>query len=224
MAAYSGCGERDGVVASIGCSFSGVGFLLQNHYPRGTGALSGLFRTPLHALLRWIGAKNSINVEGAFWHIMADLMSYAVVVVSGTIVLLFDWDLVDPVLSILIAALILVSSCRLAVKVFHVLLESTPAHLDMYRLCSALEDVEGVTLVHDVPARTITTGYEALTAHVLVAPDYAGELGPLLRRLRQIAYQNFGLRHITIQVEQSVTDCIENRHVGHLAAKSSTET
>ena len=181
----------------------------------------------INAIAAWIlhrSSKHSINVEGAFWHIMADLMSSVAVVVSGVIVLFFDWDLVDPVLSILIAALILVSSCRLAIKVFHVLLESTPAHLDMYRLCSALEDVEGVTLVHDVHAWTITTGYEALTAHVLVDPDYPGELDPLLRRLRQIAYQNFGLRHITIQVEQSVADCTENHHVGHLEAQSSAET
>ena len=180
----------------------------------------------INAIAAWIlhrSSKHSINVEGVFWHVMADLMNSVVLVVSGIIVLLFNWYLVDPVLSILIAALILVSSFRLAIKVFHVLLESTPPHLDMYQLCSAPEDVEGVTLVHDVHAWTITTGYEALTAHVLVDPDYPGEFEPLLRRLRQIAYQDFGLRHITIQAEQSVTDCTEFHHVGHLAARSSNE-
>ena len=168
-------------------------------------------------------SRHSINVEGAFWHIMADLMSSVAVVVSGVLLLLFDWDLIDPILSMLIAALILVSSCRLAIKVFRVLLESAPAHLDMYQLFSALEDVEGVTLVHDVHAWTITTGYDALTAHVLVDSNYPVELGPLLRRLRQIAYRDFGISHITIQVEQSVADCTENHHVGHLSARSRAE-
>ena len=180
----------------------------------------------INAAAAWIlyrSSRHSINVEGAFWHIMADLMGSVVVVVSGVLVLLFDWDLVDPILSMLIAALILVSSCRLAIKVFRVLLEATPPHLDMYRLCSALEDVEGVTLVHDVHAWSITTGYDALTAHVLIDSDYRGELDPLLRRLRQIAYQEFGIHHITIQMEQSVADCTENHHVGHLAARSRAE-
>ena len=108
-------------------------------------------------------------------------------------------------------------------KVFRVLLESVPAGLDMYRLCSALEDVEGVTLVHDVHAWTITTGYDALTAHVLVDADYQGDVEPLLRRLRRISYQEFGIRHVTIQIDLSVADCTENHHVGHLEARTQAE-
>ncbi len=67
----------------------------------------------------------------------------------------------------------------MAIKVFRVLLESVPTGLDMYSLCSALENVEGVTLVHDVHAWTITSGYESFTAHVLIDPDYPGELETL---------------------------------------------
>ena len=93
----------------------------------------------------------------------------------------------------------------------------------MYRLCSALEDVEGVTLVHDVHAWTVTTGYDALTAHVLVDADYQGDVEPLLRRLRRISYQEFGIRHVTIQIDLSVADCTENHHVGHLEARTQAE-
>ena len=186
-------------------------------------ASAGLVINMLAAWVLYRSARHSINVEGAFWHIMADLMGSIAVVISGVLTLVFDWDLVDLILSILIATLILVSSCRLAVKVFRVLLESVPAGLDMYRLCSALEDVEGVTLVHDVHAWTITVGYDALTAHVFVDPDCQGGFEPLLRRLRRIAYQEFGVRHITIQIEQSVADCTENHHVGHLEARTHAE-
>ena len=186
-------------------------------------ASAGLVINLLAAWILYRSSRHSINVEGAFWHIMADLMGSIAVVVSGVLTLTFDWDLVDPILSILIAALILVSSCRLAIKVFRVLLESVPAGLDMYRLYSALEEVEGVTLVHDVHAWTITSGYDALTAHVLVDPDYQGDFAPLLRRLRRIAYQEFGIRHITMQMEQSVADCTENHHVGHLEARTHAE-
>jgi cobalt-zinc-cadmium efflux system protein len=107
-----------------------------------------------------------------FWHIIADMMGVIALIVSGFLDLFFHWDLADPIITLFIAALILVSSVRLAFKVFRVLLETVPPHLDMYRLCHALEDIEGVTLVHDVHAWTITTGYDALTAHILIDPDY----------------------------------------------------
>ena len=74
-------------------------------------------------------------------------------------------------------------------------------------------------MIHDVHAWTITSGYEALTAHVLVDPDYEGDLDRLLRRLRRIAARDFGIGHVTLQVEQSVEDCTEDHHVDHLVAR-----
>ena len=169
----------------------------------------------------WIlrrSAGHSLNVEGAFRHVMADLMGSIGVVISGVLTLAFGWWIADPILGVLIGALILAGSWRLVGKVFRVLLEGTPAHLDMGRLCSELESVAGVTLVHDIHAWTITSGYESLTAHVLVDPDYPGELETLRRRLQQIAYKDFGIAHITIQIEQSLEGCTERHHFDHLLA------
>lgn len=169
----------------------------------------------------WIlrrSAEHSLNVEGAFRHVMADLMGSIGVIVSGTLTLAFGWWIADPILSILIGALILVSSWRLAVNVFHVLLEGAPARIDMHSLCMELENVEGVTLVHDIHAWTITSGYESMTAHVLVDPNYPGELETLRRRLQQIAYHDFSIAHITIQMEQSLEGCTERHHFDHLLA------
>ncbi len=98
----------------------------------------------------WIlrrSAGHSLNVEGAFRHVLADLMGSIGVVVSGILTLAFGWWIADPILGVLIGLLILVSSWRLVVKVFQVLLEGVPVGLDMRRLCSELEDLEGVTLV-----------------------------------------------------------------------------
>ena len=75
-----------------------------------------------------------------------------------------------------IGVLILASTWRLLVKVLHVLLEGTPKHIDVHRLCHQIEDLEGVTLVHDVHVWTLTSGYDAMTAHVLIDPDYPGNL------------------------------------------------
>ena len=163
-------------------------------------------------------AGHSLNVEGAFRHVMADLMGSVGVVVAGALTLAFGWWIADPILSVLIGGLILVSSWKLVLNVFHVLLEGAPARIHMHNLCMALEDVEGVAMVHDIHAWTITSGYESLTAHVLVDPDYPGELETLRRRLQQIAYHDFGIAHITMQMEQSLEGCTERHHFDHLMA------
>ena len=164
-------------------------------------------------------AGHSINIEAAFWHVVADLLGSIGVVVSGLLVYFLGWHLADPILSVLIGLLILASSWSLVKKVFEVLVEGTPRRLDMYQLCATLSDVPGVTLIHDVHAWTITSGYEALTAHVLLDPSLPQEqVEPTLRELRRVAFQDFGLRHITLQVEQSLEGCTEDHHVGHLEA------
>ncbi len=168
-------------------------------------------------------AEHSINVEAAFWHVVADLMGSVGVIVSGVLVTVFGWWIADPILSVLIGLLILASSWSLVQKVFQVLLQATPDRLDMYEVCSRLESTPGVTLIHDVHAWTVTSGYEVLTAHVLLDPALPGDqVDSVLRRLRRIASEDFEIRHITLQVEQSVDGCTEDHHVGHLEAVQRT--
>ena len=95
------------------------------------------------ALVLYRSAEHSLNVEGAFRHVMADLLGSVGVVVSGVLVLTLGWTIVDPILGAGIGLLILFSSWRLVGKVFRVLLEGTLEHIDLYRLCSEFEDVEG---------------------------------------------------------------------------------
>lgn len=177
----------------------------------------------VNVLAAWIlhrSAGHSLNVEGAFQHVMADLLGSVGVVISGTLVWAFGWTLADPIVSVVIAVLILLSTWRLLAKVVHVLLEGVPEHVDVYRLCSSMEDVEGVILIHDIHVWTIAQGYDALNAHVLVDRELpASELDPLLRRLRKIASHDFGIHHITIQMEQSLEGCTEHHHVDHLHAR-----
>ena len=149
-------------------------------------AIAGMLINVFSAWTLYRSSSHNINVEGAFWHIAADLAGSVVVVISGVLVLVFRWDFVDPILSVLMGLLIMAGSFRLFARVFRILLEDTPTGLDMYQLCSRMEDQEGVTLVRDVHAWTITTGYNALAAHVLIDPGYEGDAGLLLRRLHQI--------------------------------------
>ncbi|MCY4492633.1 MAG: cation diffusion facilitator family transporter [Acidimicrobiaceae bacterium] len=165
-------------------------------------------------------SKRSLNVEGAMRHAAVDVLASLALVVSGVLVLLFgesEWvERVDPVLSLILVVLILGSSWQLVSSVVLVLIEGTPEHLDLYRLCHDMEELPGVTLVHDIHVWTVTSGYISLTAHVLVDPDYQGDHNKLLRALRRIARELHGINHSTIQLETSVEDCDEDHHVDHL--------
>lgn len=169
----------------------------------------------------WVLHRSSgqnLNIRGAFLHVIADLLGSVGVIISGILIWTFGWTLADPIASIAIAVLILFSSWRLMKKVIHVLLEGTPEHVDVYLLCRKLEAVEGVTLVHDIHVWTLSEGNEALTAHVLIDPDYPGDVEALRLRLRDIVYHDFGIGHITLQVEKSLEGCTEDHHFNHLAA------
>ena len=175
----------------------------------------------INALVAWMlhaSAKHSVNVEAAYRHVIADLLGSVAVVVSAMLVWAYDWDVADPISGAVVAILILLSTWRLLAKVIHVLLEGVPAHIDVYRLCSMIEELPGVTVIHDVHVWTLTPGYEALTAHVIVDPDHAEDNDAMLDRIRHIVYEDFGIKHITIQLETSAANCTEDHHVDHLMA------
>ena len=178
----------------------------------------------VYALSR--SAKQSLNTEGAMRHAAVDVLSSVGLVVSGVVVVVFEdasWiDYVDPALSLVLVLLVLGSSWQLASAVFLVLIEGTPPHLDLYKLCHDMEEVSGVTLVHDIHVWTVTSGYVSLTAHVLADPDYGGDYDAMLRELRRIAREDHGIAHSTIQLETSVSGCTEDHHVDHLLQREKT--
>ena len=164
-------------------------------------------------------AEQSLNVQGAFLHVIGDLLGSVAVIGSGILILVFGWHLADPVASIVIAGLILVLSLRPAERVFHVLIEGVPPHIDIYALCYDIEAIEGVTLVHDVHAWTITSGYDAISAHIMIEPDRL-DRQDILSEAQAITRDRYQVSHITFQVESTSDGCIEDHHVGHLQATS----
>ena len=165
-------------------------------------------------------AGYSLNVEGAFLHVIADLLGSVAVISAGVLVLALGWDVADPIFGIVIGVFILASSMRLLWKVVHVLMEGTPAHLDLHLLCHRLEELEGVTGIHDIHAWSITTGYDALSAHVTADVAVMEDPNPVLQRLRDIASSEFGIAHVTIQLEDSTDGCVEDHHIEHPAIYS----
>ncbi len=165
-------------------------------------------------------AQKNSTLEGTFQHMITDLLGAVAVVVAGVLVWAFGWHVADPVVAVLIGALVLMSTWRLLSRVVDVLLEGTPEHIDLYALCHKLEELDGVTVIHDVHCWTLAPGYVALTAHMLVEPGYEANGGyeSLLDRVRDIAYDEFNIQHITVQLESTARRCLERHHVDHLLA------
>ena len=99
-------------------------------------------------------------------------------------------------------------------------MEGTPERIDLYQLCADIEDVPGVTLIHDVHAWSISDNYDAFTAHVILEPGYNGNTEELLVQMLELIYDKHGVSHLTVQFEESASNCLEDHHLGHLEARS----
>jgi cobalt-zinc-cadmium efflux system protein len=149
------------------------------------------------------GARShSLNVEAAFRHVFADLLGSVGVAVAAVVILATGWVEADPLVSILIGVLVLVSTWSILRESTAILLESTPRGIDADALGQRLASAPGVVEVHDLHVWTITSGFTALSAHVLVSSgeDCHGRRRELERLLRD----EFGIEHTTLQVDHAV--------------------
>lgn len=144
---------------------------------------------------------------------LPSVMGPVAVVLAGVTIQMFGWQAADLAGAALIAILALVNTWRLLAHVVHVLREGTPEHIDVDRLCRRIEDLPGVTLMHDVHVWTQTPGSDALAAHVLVDPERRGEMDALLGRIRTIANEEFDIRHVTVQLETTAANWKEDPRV-----------
>ena len=118
--------------------------------------------------------------------------------VAGALVQVGGWDVADPIASLLIAALIAAGSWRLLKEPVDVLMEAAPAGMDVRELGNAMASTPGVVEVHDLHVWTVTSGFPALSAHVLV--ERGCDRDEVLARTEQMLEERFGIRHTTLQV------------------------
>jgi cobalt-zinc-cadmium efflux system protein len=147
------------------------------------------------------GAGGGLNVRAAFLHVLADLVSSLGVVVAALLLLLAGWELADPIAGLLIGVLVLASTVGILRESIEILLEGAPAGLDTAELDRVLRSVGEVVDVHDVHVWTITSGFPALSAHVLVEPR--ADCHGIRRELEQVLRERFELTHTTLQVEHA---------------------
>jgi cobalt-zinc-cadmium efflux system protein len=140
-----------------------------------------------------------LNIRGAWLHVIGDALGSVAAIVAGACMALFGWYAADPLFSVVIGMLIIWSSVRLIREATNVLLEGTPAHINLAAVEDAILDTKGVDDVHDLHIWTITSGREALSAHVIHSEKISQP--ELLKELRTKLQVRFGVDHLTIQME-----------------------
>jgi cobalt-zinc-cadmium efflux system protein len=172
--------------------------------------LVGVVGLGVNVLAAWLMIRSggdSLNVRAATRHVLADLLGSAGVILAALIVLTTGWVEADPAVSVLIGILVLASSWGVLRESVGILLESTPPGIDAEEVGRTMVSLEGVREVHDLHIWTITSGFPALSAHVLV--DQRADCHALRAELERLLHDRYGLDHTTLQVEHATGGLLE---------------
>lgn len=167
----------------------------------GVGAL-GLLANLAALRMLHAGHKHSLNVRGAYLHVAGDLLGSVGAMAAGAVILSTGWTLADPLISVGIAVLIVVSGAQLVRESVEVLLEATPAHISLGDVERQIATVPGVVGVHDLHVWTLTSGVVAMSGHAVVSDPMVNQrvLETVQGRMAQM-----GIRHVTMQLERDDT-------------------
>ncbi len=164
-------------------------------------AVVGLLVNVAGAVVLSRSGGESLNVEGALRHVLADLLGSVGVIVAAGIILLTGWRYADPLVSAVIGVLVLASSWKLLRDSTNILLEATPRGVDAEKVGRRMASAPGVEEVHDLHIWTITSGFPALSAHILVGRDE--NCHARRRDLEGVLAHDFGIEHTTLQVDHA---------------------
>jgi len=161
----------------------------------------GLIANLLSAFLLFGEHRHSLNVRGALFHVVSDAIGSAGAIVASIVILLTGYYAADPAISILVGVLILSSSWVLIRDAVDVLLEGTPAHVNIVSLQGEMRGISGVESVHDLHVWTLTSGILAMSCHVVISK---GELSrnTVLSEVKELARERFHIDHTTVQLEE----------------------
>ena len=147
------------------------------------------------------GSKENLNMQGAFVHVLSDMAASVGVIVGGVIIHFTRWNYIDPIIGILIAILILRGALRLVSDSANILLEAAPKGVHMEEVASTVKGIKGVRGLHDLHIWTITSGLNAISAHIVIEDSEAERASQILREINEILKSKFAISHATFQTE-----------------------
>jgi cobalt-zinc-cadmium efflux system protein len=173
-----------------------------------TAAVGLVANLVVFAMLRQ-GAKESLNIRGAYLEVLADTLGSVGVLLAGAVTVLFGWRYADPLVAIAIGLFVLPRTWSLGRQAVRILVQAAPAHVDVAAVRAELRALDGVQDVHDVHVWTLTSGMEVGSAHLTV--DAACDPGDVLSAAQVLLAERHQLAHFTVQVEPpgAQTRCTE---------------
>jgi len=185
-------------------------------------AIGGLVINIVSAFALHSASEHNLNIRGAFLHVLGDALGSVGAVAAGLVIWRWGWVLFDPIISVAVCLLIVFGSWQLIRESVNILLEGTPSHISVRAVIAAMGAVEGVANVHDLHVWTISSGNEALSAHVTILPgsSHKETLDSLQERLRE----EFGIGHVTIQIESPDEAGLENVKLYQIIGRSETDS
>ncbi|WP_102028981.1 cation diffusion facilitator family transporter [Salirhabdus sp. Marseille-P4669] len=166
----------------------------------------------INIFVAWILMKGdtneNLNMRSAFLHVLGDLLGSVGALIAGLLIYFFNWNIADPLASVLVSLLILISGWRVAKDSFHVLMEGKPANIDIDHVEEHLMALPGVKSIHDLHVWTITSDFPALSCHLTVRGN--ADRDELLNQASKLLREHFHLKHTTIQLEGENSKAHEN--------------
>src|SRR5437762_9151657 len=156
------------------------------------------------------GRKTSLNVRGAFLHVVGDTLSSLAVIISSLIIIIAGYNDIDPLVAALIGVLIIRSAYGLVRDSTNILLEATPKQFELGKIAQTIRSVYGVKGVHDLHVWTITSGLYALSGHVTLDSDSISQGSIILKKVAAKLKDSFGIEHVTLQMEKETLESIQH--------------
>ncbi|WP_372880749.1 cation diffusion facilitator family transporter [Psychromonas sp.] len=177
-------------------------------------AAAGVVVNAVTAWLFMAGSKEDLNIKGAFLHMSADTLVSLGVVLSGGLYLQWQWSWLDPVVSLVIAILVVASTWSLFRQSLHLLFDGVPEQIDTKSVALLLKEIEGVSSVHDLHIWAMSTTENALSVHLVINDEFDREQVLKVVTAKLLAYKH--IDHITIQLEsyQFSTTCLSRHCTG----------
>ena len=170
-------------------------------------AAIGLVANGIAAGAMMRSSKESLNLRGAYLHILGDALSSVGVIVGGILIYFFQWVLVDPIISVAISLVILRGAFTLVKDSANILLDAVPEHVDLDEVQSSLKTIAGVKGLHHVHLWTLASGIHSLSAHVLVDNIQMSDTGHIIQAINRLLEGKYRISHTTIQMEcENCTD------------------
>lgn len=169
-------------------------------------------------LLRGGDTKENLNIRAAFLHVIGDMLGSVGAIIAALVIMLFDWGWADPLASVIVAIIVLISGYRVTKDSVHVLMEGAPSNIEMEQIIRVFKSKPGILDIHDLHVWCITSGQNALSCHAVV--DGTMTLSESQSLLKTIEHDlaHLGIGHITVQIEDEKHAhdnsilCCQNEH------------